>query len=86
VKIKIGPHILLRAKEHGTNKREIIDVIKTGNKTLAKYNHIANSKVFNFNGKWLGKYYNQKMVKVFYTIKENTIITLTVYVFYGNWK
>jgi len=46
---------------------------------------MAKYKIFEFNKKWPGKYYNQKMVKVFYTIEENTIITVTVYVFYGDW-
>ncbi len=86
MKIKIEPHTLQRSKERGTNKKEIIDVIKTGNKTSAKNDFLAKYKIFNFNSKQFNKYYEQKIVKVFYTVKENTIITVTVYVFYGKWK
>ncbi|MCL4378065.1 MAG: DUF4258 domain-containing protein [Actinobacteria bacterium] len=86
MKIKIEPHTLHRSKERGTNKKEIIDVIETGREVPAKYGYMARFKIFNFNSKWLGKYYRQKTVKVFYTMKKNTIITVTVYVFYGKWK
>ncbi|MBM3705515.1 MAG: hypothetical protein FJW66_03220 [Actinobacteria bacterium] len=86
MKIKIEPHTLIRAKERGTNKKEILEVIKTGREVSARYGKIAKHKIYNFNKKWLGKYYQQKMVKVFYMIRENTIITVTVYVFYGKWE
>jgi uncharacterized protein YuzE len=32
------------------------------------------------------KYFEQKRVEVFYTIERDVIITVTVYVFYGNWR
>jgi len=86
VNILIESHSLARAKERGTNKNEIMDVIKTGKEIGAKYGKMAKFKIYEFNKNWLGKYYNQKMVKVFYTLKDNTIITITVYVFYGNWE
>jgi hypothetical protein len=82
--IKIESHTLARAKERGTNKKEILEVIRTGEEVAAKYGKIARFKIYDFNKKWLGKHYMQKMVKVFYTIDKNTIITVTVYVFYGN--
>jgi hypothetical protein len=34
----------------------------------------------------LGKFYEQKKVEVFYIIEKDTIITVTVYVFYGKWE
>jgi hypothetical protein len=76
---------LIRAKERGTDKNEILDVIKTGKATSAKYGKMAKYKIYEFNKNWLGKYYNQKMVKMFYTFEENNIITVTIYVFYGDW-
>ena len=86
MKIIIESHTLIRAKERGANKKEIFEVIKTGKEAVAKHGKIAKFKIYNFNQKWLDKYYLQKMVKVFYTIEENTIITVTVYVFYGEWE
>jgi hypothetical protein len=84
--ISIESHTLIRAKERGTNKKEILEVIKTGREVSAKHGNIAKFKIYDFNKKWLDKIYMQKMVKVFYTVKENTIITVTVYVFYGKWE
>jgi ribosomal protein S8E len=85
VNILLEQHSLARARERGANKNEILDVIKTGRATSAKYGKMAKYKIYEFNKNWLGKHYDQKMVKVFYTLKKNTIITVTVYVFYGNW-
>ncbi len=86
MKISIESHTLIRARERGTNKKEILEVIKTGKEAAAKHGKIAKFKIYDFNKKWLGKYYMQKMVRVFYTMEENTIITVTVYVFYGKWE
>ena len=33
-----------------------------------------------------GKYYEPKRVEVFYTIEGPTWVTVTVYVFYGEWE
>ena len=76
---------MVRAKERGASKNEIFDVINTGKATDAKYGKMAKYKIYKFNKNWLGKYYNQKMIKVLYTYEGNTIITVTVYVFYGDW-
>ena len=79
--IIIEPHSLIRARERGTNRNEILDVLKTGQETIARYEKMAKYKIFEFNKKWLGKYYNQKMIKVFYTIKETTIIIVQFLLF-----
>ncbi len=34
----------------------------------------------------LGKYYEQKRVEVIYVEEQESIVTVTVYVFYGEWK
>ena len=86
MKIQIDPHSLERANERGTNKKEIIDVINTGFTIPAKYGRIGKTKIYNFKKKRFDKYYEQKLVKVFYTIKEDIIVTITVYVFYGKWE
>ena len=86
MEIIIEPHTLIRSSERGTNKKEILEVIKTGKEAVAKHGKMVKFKIYDFNKKWLDKYYLQKMVKVFYTIEENTIITVTVYVFYGEWE
>lgn len=84
--IQIDKHTLERAEERGTNEAEIHDVILHGTKTKAKRNRYAKENVYTFHQERLGKYYQQKKVKVVYTQEEDTIITVTCYVFYGQWS
>jgi len=84
--IQIDPHTLKRAEERGTNEEEINDVINTGFPIPAKYGRLGKAKVFEFNQKREGKIYKQKRVEVIYTVENDVIITVTVYVFYGEWK
>lgn len=86
MKIQIDPHTLKRAEERGTDGEEIKAVIKMGISIPAKYGRIGKAKIFDFKRKRLGKYYEQKRVEVFYTVKRDVIITATVYVFYGKWE
>ncbi|HAG50891.1 MAG: hypothetical protein A2X87_08180 [Deltaproteobacteria bacterium GWC2_42_51] len=86
MEIQIDPHTLERAEERGTTEKEIKEVIKTGFDIHAKYGRIGKAKVYNFEQKRHGKYYEQKRVEVFYTLEEGKIVTVTVYVFYGKWE
>ena len=86
MEIRIDHHTLKRAEERGTNEKEIYDVILTGSLIPAKYERKGKAKVYDFKQTRLNKYYEQKRVEVFYTIKGNKIITVTVYVFYGKWE
>lgn len=86
MKIIIEPHTLKRASERGASKEEIIDVIENGFVIPAKSDRFAKAKIFDFNKTWNNKYYEQKKIDVIYTIETEIIITITVYVFYGNWE
>ncbi|MBF0537202.1 MAG: DUF4258 domain-containing protein [Nitrospirae bacterium] len=79
-------HTIERAKERGTNELEIKDVIETGFSISAKYGRNGKAKIYPYKKMRLKRYYEQKRVEVFYTIEENIIITVTVYVFYGKWE
>lgn len=84
--IRIEPHTIAKAEERGTNENEIIDVINSGSDVKAKYNKFGKTKIFEFKQLRNGKFYEQKKVEVYYTIENNEIITITVYVFYGKWE
>ncbi len=84
--IRIDSHTLERAIERGTDEEEIRDVVETGFNVPAKHGRFGKAKVFEFAQKRLDKYYEQKRVEVIYIIDQNTIITVTVYVFYGKWE
>jgi len=86
MKILISPHTLERAMECGASKDEIKDVIHTGFDIPVKKHRRGKAKVYNYNQKRLNTFYEQKKIEVIYTIKDDTIITVTVYVYYGRWK
>ncbi len=86
MEIQIDPHTTERARERGTSEEEIKDVINTGFSIPAKYDRMGKAKIYDFNQKRHGKYYEQKRVEVFYTIERDIIVTVTVYVFYGRWE
>ena len=84
--IQIEPHTLQRAYERGTTEEEIKDTLITGVSIAAKNNRLAKAKVFTFNAERNGKFYKEKKLEVYYTIEKETIITITVYVFFGNFE
>jgi hypothetical protein len=85
MEIQIETHTLERAEERGTNEEEIRDTILTGVDIPGKRGRLGKVKVYAFNQNRGNKYYEEKRVEVFYVIEDNTIITVTVYVFYGKW-
>jgi len=86
MEIRIDPHTLERAEERGTNEAEIKDVLHSGLATPAKHGRTGKAKVYDFKQNRHNRYYEQKRVEVFYTQEHDTIITVTVYVFYGKWE
>ena len=53
---------------------------------VSSYNSFGKTKIYDFKQRRHNKYYEQKRVEAFYTIEEDVIITVTVYVFYGKWE
>lgn len=86
MEIQIDEHTLERAEERGTNENEVIDVINTGFSIPAKYGRVGRAKVYDFKQRRHNKYYEQRRVEVFYIIEKDMIITVIVYVFYGEWE
>jgi hypothetical protein len=86
MKIQIEPHTLERAQERGATEDEIRDTIETGFDIPARGNRKGKAKVYDFKQERLGKYYEQKRLEIIYVDEKDVIITITVYVFYGEWK
>lgn len=86
MKIQIDPHTLQRAEERGTNEVEITDVINSGTPIPAQYGRLGKTKIFDFKKHRLGSYYEHKRVEVFFVVEGDVIVTVTVYVFYGEWE
>jgi ribonucleotide monophosphatase NagD (HAD superfamily) len=85
-KIFSDQHTLDRAEERGTNAAEIRDVIESGAPFQAQRGRSGKSKVYAFGRDRLGRYFEQKRVEVIYTQESDTLVTVTVYVFYGKWE
>jgi len=86
MKVQIGEHTIRRAEERGTNLAEIEEVLRTGSAIPARYGRMARAKVFDYGKQRNGVFYEQKRVEVYYVTKEDTAVTVTVYVFYGKWE
>lgn len=86
MEIKIEPHTLDRAEERGTNREEIEDVLENGFEISARGRRRGKAKVYEFKRDRLGKYYEHKRVEVIYAEEADMLITVTVYVYYGEWK
>ncbi|MBI5739801.1 MAG: DUF4258 domain-containing protein [Nitrospirae bacterium] len=86
MRIRIDQHTLDRATERGASEDEIKDVVISGVDIPVKGNRKGRAKVYNYNQKRLNTFYKQKRLEVIYTVENDTIVTITVYVFYGSWK
>lgn len=84
--VQIDPHTLKRAHERGASEDEIHDVIKTGVPMDAKHGRYGKPKVYPYDQKRNGTLYRQKRIEVISAIEQETIVTVTVYVFYGEWE
>lgn len=82
--VQIDDHAKKRALERGASEDEVYDTLKTGKTITAKSDRLAKEKIYTFNEKWNGKFYEQKQVKVIYIVEGTTTIVITVVVKYGN--
>jgi len=84
--IKMTLHASRRALERGTTAEEIEEVLQTGVPFQAESGRQGKAKVFKFEKQRHGRYYNQKRVEVIYVEEDDTLVVVTVYVFFGNWR
>ena len=84
--IKNEQHTLDRAEERGTTREEIEDVLENGIEISARGRRRGKAKVYEFKRERIGKYYEHKRVEVIYAEEADVLITVTVYVYYGEWK
>jgi hypothetical protein len=84
--IRIDPHTLERAEERGTDERESADVVTNCFSIPAKAGRLGKAKVYSFQQTRHGRRYEQKWVEVIYVLEGDAAITVTVYVFYGQWE
>ena len=86
MRVRIEPLTLERARERGASPEEIKDVVENGLSVPARGNRRARAKIFPFKQERVGRFYDQKRIEVIYVEEADTIVTITVHVFYGEWK
>ena len=86
MEIRIDPHTLQRAQERGANAGEIRDVILNGVTQPAREGRLRRVQVYRYERDRLGRFYPHKRVEVIYVIEAEVAVTVTVYVFYGEWE
>jgi Txe/YoeB family toxin of Txe-Axe toxin-antitoxin module len=86
VRIILIEHAKERAKERGASADEIHTVLLNGKEIGAKKGRKGKELVFDYNGKWLGKLYSQKKVRVIYVKENDEVMVITVKVYYGMWR
>jgi len=84
--VRIDPHTLARARDRGATENEIEDVVLTGQAIPGKTGRLGRFKVYDFGRVWNGRRYAQKRVEVYFVAEGDTLVTVTVYVFYGKWE
>ncbi len=84
--ILIEPHTLQRAKERGASQAEIREVLLNGRDIPGRHGRKGRFKVYVFDSVWNGRHYPEKRVEVFFVDADDTRVTVTVYVFYGQWS
>ena len=84
--IRIATHTLIRAAERGASQEEIERAISEGTRQPAKGDRQSSSLIIDFDSFRNGKYYKEKKIEVIFVQEGESIITITVYVFYGKFN
>ena len=80
--IDLSEHVKMRVASRGTNEHEIIETIKTCPWQPAELNRKECRKDFSFNSTWNKQFYKIKQVRPIFVEDKNTIVVVTVYVYY----
>jgi len=86
VRIRIDPHTLVQARKRGVTVSEMEDVLRTGQAVPAGRGRLGRELVFQYKAFWQGRYHEHKKVRVIYVNEGGTLVTVTVYTFYGKWE
>ena len=80
--IVFSQHALNQMPDRGASREEVEITIRDGERTAVKEGRSAFRKNFPFQREWKGHYYKVKQVMPIVAEKNDTMIVITVYVFY----
>jgi hypothetical protein len=84
--VKIIEHAKERIAERGASESEVRETIRDGISVRAKKRRKAKEKIFAYGKPWQGQTFPHKKLKVVYVEEGNTLVVITVYVYYGRWE
>jgi hypothetical protein len=80
----LHPHLLARMEQRGVNKDEIERTLKAGwSASDTKPGTNGKVFVFDYQAEWLGRFFEEKEVTVYYKVIDEAIVLLTVKARYG---
>jgi hypothetical protein len=80
--IRFSDHAMDQINDRGTSKEEVSTAIRGGEEIPAKRGRKAYRKNFPFESYWKGRYYSIKQVMPIVREEVESIMVITVYVFY----
>lgn len=80
--VEFSHHALMQLKSRGTNETEIIETIRNAVWQPAELNRMECRKNFEYNSHWNEKFFKTKQVRPIFTEEDESIIVVTVYVYY----
>ena len=84
--IVLSRHALEQMPDRGTTREEVEAAIHTGERVPVKEGRVAFRKNFPFQQDWKGRYYEVKQVMPIVFEESDTMVVVTVYVFYFGGK
>ncbi len=80
----IHPHLKARMQQRGVTQQEIERALSEGQEAAdAKPGTLGKVMVLPYQAEWEGRFYEQKEVTVYYRIKDERVVPLTVKARYG---
>ena len=80
--IVFSQHALDQMPSRGATRDEVEEAIRSGEPVAAKRGRQAYRKNFPFRSEWKGRYYETKQAMPVVVVEGETIVVVTVYVFY----
>ena len=86
MRVLFEPHFRLRMAQRDVTQSEVEEVISDGVDFKAKKGRKGRFKVYPFNKLHGVKIYPQRKIEVIYIQENDTIITVTLFVYFGKWS
>jgi len=80
--VRLSTHARDRAAQRGATEEDVVAAISEGQWRCADRRRMQAEKSFRYDAKWNGKRYKIKSVRPIFVEEDETIVVVTVYVYY----